>query len=203
VLVLAALVVAGARADSSAGDGLAAFKAGRYEEALEAFRAEAAAHPESAEAAANVGATLARLGRNDEAARELERALTLGPAPRVEAAIRFDLGNAELALDRVEAAIESYKASLRLVPGDREAKANLEIALRRRREPPPPPPGDGGGGASGPASSQPQPPAAAPGAPRMTREEAERLLDALGKRERLELPHGARRPATDPSVPDW
>jgi hypothetical protein len=37
----------------------------------------------------------------------------------------------------------------------------------------------------------------------MTREEAERLLDALGRRERVELPRGARRPAADPTAPDW
>jgi hypothetical protein len=37
----------------------------------------------------------------------------------------------------------------------------------------------------------------------MTREEAERLLDALGRRERLEFPRGARRAPSDPSVPDW
>ncbi len=206
LLVLAALSATGALADGS-GDGLAAFKAGRYTEALDAFRDEAEARPESPDALANVGAALSRLGRHEEAVAELERALTLGPSPRIEAAIRYDLATAQLGLDRVEAAIDNLTSSLRLAPDDVQAKTNLEIALRRRRDPPPPPPptGSGSGGTTGPSA----PPSTAetssdPGsAPRMTREEADRLLDALGRRERLEYPRTGRRPVADPSAPDW
>src|SRR5262249_46962028 len=114
LLLVAACAAAGALADGpGVGDGLAAFKAGRYDAALDAFRRDAEARPGAADAAANVGAALSRLGRDDEAEHELARALELGPTPRVEAAIRYDLANAQLALGRVDEAIENYEASLR------------------------------------------------------------------------------------------
>ena len=128
--------------------GLRLFKEGRYEEALAAFRLEAERRPASADAVANVGAALSRLGRFEEATVELERALELGARPRLEAGIRYDLGSAYLELGRIEEAISMLEASLRLAPDDVEAKINLEIALRRRQTPPP---GAGASGAAPPA----------------------------------------------------
>ncbi len=204
------MMSAAAAADDSAGDPFVAFKAGRYEEALASFEADAERRPSRADVLANVGATLVRLGRNDEAKGVLEHALELGPAGRVEATIRYDLGNAQLALGRIDEAIESYRASLVLEPDDLQAKMNLEIALRRQR-PSPPPPGSGGptddsdGAAPAPVASGGSPAPAAPnmGPRKISREEAEQLLDALGRRERLEFPRGSRRPTADPSAPDW
>lgn len=202
LIVLGLVWAAGARADGD-GDGYGAFKAGRYHEALEAFRQAAEARPRSAEAAANVGATLSRLGRNEQAVKQLEHALELSPEPRVEAAIRYDLGTAQLAMGTYDEAIENLESALRLDPSNREAKINLEIALRRR---PPPPPGSGDSGQGDgppPPPAPPQPSGASAANGRMTRDQAERLLDAIERRERLEFPRGGRRPAADPSVPDW
>jgi tetratricopeptide (TPR) repeat protein len=195
-------------ADGSGADGVGAFREGRYEAALAAFERDAADRPGSPEAVANVGAALSRLGRHEEAEKALETALALGPSPRVEAAIRFDLGNSQLKMGKVDEAIASYVASLRLSPGDTEAKMNLEIALRMRKKQPPPPPGpnDSGGGQQGAppppggGSSQASQP---PSSPRLTREEAERLLDAIEQRERLGLPKPRKRPAGEISGPDW
>ncbi len=81
----------------------------------------------------------------------------------------------------------------------------VEAPKPKPAPPPPPPTGSGSGGTTGPSA----PPSTAetssdPGsAPRMTREEADRLLDALGRRERLEYPRTGRRPVADPSAPDW
>jgi tetratricopeptide (TPR) repeat protein len=196
---VAALVWTGHAAGG--GDGLAAFKAGRYEEAAEAFRRDGQA--------ANAGAALERLGRYEEAVAEFGRALEAGPSPREEAGIRYGMGTALLGLGRVEEAVDELRASLRLDPGDLQAKINLEIALRRLPPPPPEPspspapprdeeaPAGGAGGAP--------PPSAPPGAPQpLTREQAEQLLDALGRRERIEFPRSRRRPTpSDPDAPDW
>jgi tetratricopeptide (TPR) repeat protein len=208
LLLIAAALTGVAAVEAGVEDGLSAYKAGRYREALTAFREEAERRPASADAAANVAATLERLGRHDEAVRECERALALGPSPRVEAAVRYNLGTALLALDRVDEAIEQLKASLRLEPLDREAKINLEIALRRRKEQPPGA-SDSSGGAPTPDRAPPTQSSTGasgpiPSVPRMTREEAERLLDAIERRERLEMPRsqGSSDPS-DPSRPDW
>ncbi len=199
---LGTVVVLGA----GGGDGFSSYKAGRYGEALEAFRAAAADDPGSAVAAANVGAALARLSRHEEAARVFVAALELDPDPRVEAAIRFDLGNEQMAMGQFQDAVASYTESLRLNPGDVQAKMNLEIALRRMpRTPPPQGGGDessGGGGAPGGGGSSQATPEER-GRAAFDKAEAERLLDAIGRRERLEFPRRARTAPTDPGVPDW
>jgi Ca-activated chloride channel family protein len=194
------VLVWSAGATDSGPDGLGAFKEGRYEEALEAFVREGRV--------ANAGAALERLGRYEEAAGAFEEALTKGPTPREEAGIRFGLGTVMLRQGRFEEAVEQLRASLRLDPDDLQAKINLEIALRRRPPPPPQPspspgteptgtPPPGGGGAP-----QPSEPSDAPA--RLTREQAEQLLDALSRRERVEFPRTRRRPApADPDAPDW
>jgi tetratricopeptide (TPR) repeat protein len=211
LLFACALLPLAAAAGPGEESGLRLFKEGRYEEALAAFRLEAERRPASADAIANVGAALSRLGRFEEATVELERALELGARPRLEAGGRYDLGRAYHELGRIEEAISMLEASLRLAPDDVEAKINLEFALRRRQRPPPgggassegaappapnAPKNDGGGGS---VDAEGAPPA---GVPDLTREEAERILEAIERRERLALPRRNAAPP-DPSKPDW
>ena len=91
-LSLAALLPAGARAQSqgarvdavsyarSFASGVEQFDAGRYEEALKSFLAAAVANPRDAEALFDVGATYEKLGRHAEAAAAYRGALELRPA---------------------------------------------------------------------------------------------------------------------------
>jgi hypothetical protein len=56
----------------------------------------------------------------------------------------FTIGNSAFLREDFEAARQAYQAALRIDPGDRDTKANLELVMRLL-EPPPPPemPGDG------------------------------------------------------------
>jgi len=199
------------------------YEDGRYREALLAWRAadrSADAGPEDAYNRANAAY---RLGEFREAAASWAvAARTAGSRPRAAEAW-YNAGNGRYRLaEGVErsqdpraqafwdAAVAAYRESLLRNPDDRDAKHNLELALRRRES------GGGGGGAGGggggggggaggggrgvqpPSSGQGQ------GAPDMTRSEAERLLDALAAREREALAAGEdERRAGRPVVPGW
>jgi hypothetical protein len=84
------------------------------------------------------------------------------------------------AREHLEAARRHYREALLIRPADDAAKWNLELAIRRT--PPetggggPPPPGQGGGG---------EPPPAAP--PRLTRAQAEQILNSMAEEERRTL----------------
>jgi len=58
---------------------------------------------------------------------------SLAPAPLIAAA-SYNAGNAALAGQQLDAAIEAYKSALRLTPGDMEAKFNLAYAQRLKRQ---------------------------------------------------------------------
>ena len=172
----------------------------------------------------DLGATGLRLREFEGARAHLEIAATTGDAGVRQWAF-YNVGNSHLepvvlglAEDRVPElarAIVAYKRALLLDPGDEDAKWNLELARRlleqELRSPQPRPRQDpeqgGGGGAGGgggsdtdPGSLDPQPrPAAGTGrAPRLSRAEAEQVLETaedreLGlQREKLTRPQPAR-----------
>jgi Ca-activated chloride channel family protein len=67
----------------------------------------------------------------DRAAQALARRGQRGDIARAAAA-HYNLGNAHLARGDAAVAVEAYKQALREAPGDRDAKWNLELALRER-----------------------------------------------------------------------
>lgn len=201
VLGLAVLIGGGALAQ-----GDRAFRRGDYRRAAEAYGRALAGGDSSATVRYNLGTTLLRLGRHDEARPHLEAAARLrGPADLpVRAA--YNVGNADLApvaagrvpreqrRERLLRAIGHYRRALLLHPGDADAKWNLELAQRLLREPAGGGGGDedeedprGGGGGEGsqpPASPRPRPGQASDGGDRPMRpERAERILAGAEARE--------------------
>ena len=100
----------------------------RYRRALEL-------NPELREAAFNLGGAMWRQEKVQEAADAWMgiAADSLAPAPMVSAA-SYNIGNAALAGQQTDAAIEAYKAALRIRPDDMEAKFNLAYAQAMKRE---------------------------------------------------------------------
>ncbi len=91
--------------------------------------------PEMREARFNLGGALWRQEKLQEAAEAWMgiAADSLAPAPMVSAA-SYNTGNAALAGQQIDAAIEAYKAALRIRPDDMEAKYNLAYAQAMKRE---------------------------------------------------------------------
>ncbi len=171
-LVLVAVLFAGAcgKADTvrdKNGDANALFKAGNYDEALDAYQRLIAARPDIPELSYNAGNSLNRLGRYERAVEETRRALPPSSS-KLGAAAYYALGNHFLALDQLQDAFEAYRSALLLAPADADAKYNLELTLARlqqRNQPPPnvaPAPGEApaqpaSGAADQPGDQPPQP----------------------------------------------
>ncbi len=157
----------------------------------------------------NAGTAALMAGMLGDARADLgHAAATTDPTVRFHAL--FNLGALALALAEADSthrdrhlgdAERAYREALLLVPGDRAAKWNLELATRRRTEQ------RGGGGATPPPPAPPDDPgSAAPPPPQgLTPQQAEQLLQSIAqeelqtRRERL----GRTRRASPPGVKDW
>jgi len=153
IIVPAALVLLVAFGFGDLERGNRLYRQGRFQEAVEAYRAALADGEASPVLHYNLGTALLRLGQYDEAERHLRAALsTVEPDSRVRA--HFNLGNRFLEAARtipdpraraqlLDAAVEAYRQALRIDPGDLDAKWNLELALTERDQQPPVPQGGG------------------------------------------------------------
>ncbi len=206
------------------------FRQGRYAEAVEAYQSALSAGTNSPELRYNLGTAYLRLGRYDEAEENFRAALD-AVDPSLRQRTYYNLGSRFLEAARsgnsgeagalLGAAVDAYQRALRLQPGDDQAKWNLELALReaesRSRNGPegeksgqsqqsqPDPSQEGGsGGSDSQGTAEPQESQGPPGRSELTREQAERILDAVeqGERDltREKLRKGQRR---TPVGRDW
>jgi Ca-activated chloride channel family protein len=127
--------LAGNRAGEGVDRGLAAYAAGRYREARDAFLAARVWDPDRPEILFAIGAADYRLGRF-EAARDAFARAAGAAAPGLRARALYNQGNAAYRLGDADAAIKLYEAVLALDPTDADARANLDW-LRSRQAPPP------------------------------------------------------------------
>ena len=79
-----------------------------------------------------------RFGDFESALQEFER-VAADDDPALSASGHYNKGNTHFQLQDYPAAVEAYRQALQRVPGDADAKANLELALQRL--PPPQPQG--------------------------------------------------------------
>jgi Ca-activated chloride channel family protein len=111
---------------------------GEYREAYQAF-AVALAEDSTARLQFAAGAALYRLERYEESAARFRRAALGAGTPAERERALYNLGNAMVRTAEEKPgeeqplvdAVAAYEAALKLNPGDRDAKWNLEIALRR------------------------------------------------------------------------
>jgi len=110
---------------------------------LEALEARVAHDPGDAAALIALGVARAEAGAPDEAARALAAAVVRAHEPAEIALASYDLGVALLALRDFAGARDAFFDALAYAPDDREAKFDLEWALRaleQREQAPPPEP---------------------------------------------------------------
>jgi tetratricopeptide (TPR) repeat protein len=199
-----------------------AYRDGRYADAERAYREALAAGDDSPLLRYNLGSTLLRLGRHDEAQEQLRLASEQDVPPQVRQAAHYNTGNAGLEpafadpvladrMDVLRAAISEYRSALLLDAGDEDAKWNLELAQRLLDSlagfggggg------GDGGGGGGDGSNSDtqatPQSEDASGGAGRAAETAAEQVLREAASRDR-ELHEQRLRRTTrpPPGVRDW
>src|SRR5258706_7590436 len=100
----------------------------RFEEAVELYRAAAAARPGDAEIHYSLGAALCKLKRSEEAVAAYRGGLALKPD---DARMRNDLGFELLELGRLDEALIEIKQARNLAPDRAEPHYNLGIAYRQ------------------------------------------------------------------------
>lgn len=113
-----------------------AYRAGRYEDAVDGFRQRADRRPDDPVRQLNLGSALHQTSDYAGAESALERA-TQARDQRLRAAALYNLGNNAYHQGRLEDAVEHYRGALDLVPEDEDTKFNLEFVqqeIERRRQ---------------------------------------------------------------------
>jgi Ca-activated chloride channel homolog len=189
----------------------------RYDEALKMYMDAQASRPGAPELHYNIGNVLYRKGEFDKAMEEYRRVQTTAD-PALGQAAAYNRGNALLMQGRPQEAVRAYVEALRARPDDRDAKRNLELALRLMQQQK-----QQQAGASQDQqdknekpenANQPQSPSSAEsGRPRqaqpqsaeMTEEEARQVLEALREEEKEGIRKHARAsiPETRKPEKDW
>ena len=127
-----ALIAACASAEYTATeDGHEAYAAGRYDDALASYRDADALATDAPEPPYNIGNTLHRLERYEEATVASTAALSTAIDPVLLARAAYALGSHAFRRDDLEAAREAWISVLLRDPLDLDAKHNLELTLRR------------------------------------------------------------------------
>ncbi|MBI4375605.1 MAG: VWA domain-containing protein [Elusimicrobia bacterium] len=116
----------------------------RYEEALREYDKAAKAAPGDARPVFNAGDALYRLEDLERAEAAFKAIAQSGTQPKdLRADAYYNLGNVMYQRGELPKAIESFRKSLSLRPGDPEAAHNLALALRRLKNPQQPKHGPG------------------------------------------------------------
>lgn len=170
-LIAASALASSACSEVAANEADRLYLAGDHSAALERYRELIAEEPGIVELRVNAGNALHQLGDYAEANEEYAYAAREGTSA-IAAVARYQAGNTLFRLGELEEAREAYKDALRLDPGDRDAKFNLEIlsGLLRDQEAELPQQGQSDSSAPGNESGQPsqqqgQPGPGASGAP--------------------------------------
>ena len=121
------------------------YREGKYAEAAAAYEKAVASGNDSPEIRYNLGTAYLRLGRYEDAEKNLRLALR-EMRTDVRQLAYYNLGNRyledarkngaepEAATRMLDAAVDAYKHALRLQPDDMDAKWNLELALREKEK---------------------------------------------------------------------
>ena len=158
--LLAAMLIAacGSAAYEDVQRGNEAYEEEAYEDALAAYQEAVGEPSESVEAPPpidyNIGNTLHRLARYEEATVATTAALTATDDPVLLTRASYAVGNHAFKRGDLEAARQAYIAVLLRDPGDADAKHNLELVLRLLAGDEPPP----ATGQQPPPPDQPDPP---------------------------------------------
>lgn len=138
-VVAAVFVLAGvpiARADSVASknkDGNRLFGQGKYQDAEKAYLDAEVQSPDRPELLYNLGNALIKQKKYEQALQSLRQAVSKGDKGLQESSW-FNAGNALFEMGNFRDASQAYIQALRINPGDKDAKYNLEMALQKMKQ---------------------------------------------------------------------
>ena len=113
------------------GNGL--YNRGKYDKALSHYQMAEVLEPDATAIHFNLGNALFRLGKYQDAARELELVM-IDKKPERRANGVYNIGNVAFKAGQLDQAIKAYTGALAINPNDRQAKQNLEFCLKKKQE---------------------------------------------------------------------
>jgi Ca-activated chloride channel family protein len=133
ILLLGAVSAHAASVASKNKSGNRLFEQGKYQDAEKAYLDAQGDAPGRPELVYNFGNSLLKQKKYDQALQSLRQAI--GKADKgLQAKAWFNSGNALYEMANYGDAAQAYIQSLRINPGDRDAKYNLELALKKVQE---------------------------------------------------------------------
>lgn len=111
-----------------------AYQKGDYTTAFNNYSKAAENDPQNAYAAFNLGNTLIRTNKPNEAIRTYDEAIKNTSLTSVKAEANYNKGLAYIKQKKLPQAIEAFKQALRLTPNDDEARDNLQKALNELKK---------------------------------------------------------------------
>ncbi len=132
LLILAPMLHA-ASAASKNKTGNRLFEQGKFQDAEKAYLEAQASMPGRPELFYNLGNSLIKQQKYDQALQALAQAVGKGDK-ELQARSWYNIGNAMFEMEKWKESAQSYIRSLRLNPADMEAKHNLELALKKMQE---------------------------------------------------------------------
>lgn len=109
------------------------YKEGKYTDAEVNYRKALEKEKSLVPGKFNLGNALHKEGKLDDAVRQYEMALQPDVPAETRAKVYYNIGNSHLRQQKYQEAIHSYVESLKLNPGDYDAKYNLSYALEMLR----------------------------------------------------------------------
>jgi Ca-activated chloride channel family protein len=170
---------------------------GKYEEAVRKYQEALVLEPDNIRIHYNLGRALYRMNKQPEAAAEFQLGL-LSKARLLKARSLYNIGNCQFKQNGLDAAIASYTQALMLDPNDQQAKQNLEYCWKMKDQPK-----QQKSDSTGTKSPQNQPPQDQQQPQRqqaqarkgeISKEQAERMLQALQSREREDMKKQQKQP---------
>lgn len=119
------------KASAANKQGIKAFNEQKYDESVEHFTEALVESPDTPELKFNRGTALSAAGKNEEAVGELKSSAARFENNEQSAAAHYNAGNALLASNNIEAAIQEYKQAVKLDQVPEDIRHNLELALRK------------------------------------------------------------------------
>jgi len=115
-------------------EGIRAYEAEKYDEALSRFEEAEVEAPDDPKVRYNAANARYRTGDFESAAKEFEQVLSKTDDPELQEKAYYNLGNAAFRKGDLKASSDFYRKALSIAPEDRQAKENLEFVLKALEE---------------------------------------------------------------------
>jgi Ca-activated chloride channel homolog len=179
------------------------YKEEKYEKAEELYR-KSLSKKNSTEAQFNLGNSLYKQDKTDDAIKSFDEAAANASTPEMKAKALYNKAVLYHKANKLNEAVEAYKAALRLTPDDPEIRKNLQLALRALKQKQPDQKKQKPKEQPKKKKEKEPPPQPKPQQSKLNKREAEQYLKALEEKEK-QLQEKMRKKTNTPAQPekDW